>query len=76
MGLRIKLYLDQTPDRYILSPPLANLLKVSSDTMGNILKGIWHYAKIHKLHDLEDKKVLVCDEALFQVGTLFIIIGT
>jgi SWI/SNF-related matrix-associated actin-dependent regulator of chromatin subfamily D len=68
--LKILLFLESVPEKHKLSPALAKLLDIHSDTLSNVIMGIWRYAKTHKLQDADDRRVLVCDEKLQQVFSL------
>ncbi|TPX59521.1 hypothetical protein PhCBS80983_g02396 [Powellomyces hirtus] len=61
---KILIYLDHKPEKYKLSPPLAKLLDIHTDTAANIIIAMWQYVKFQKLQDPDDKRHINCDEAL------------
>ncbi|KAI8346185.1 hypothetical protein BD560DRAFT_338673, partial [Blakeslea trispora] len=64
---KIALYLDHNPQKFKLSPLLADLLDVKVETKPQIVMGIWNYCKYHKLQDAEDKRLIRCDPRLAQI---------
>jgi SWI/SNF-related matrix-associated actin-dependent regulator of chromatin subfamily D len=62
------IYLETTPEKHKLSPSLAKLLDIHTDTLPNVIMALWQYAKSHRLQDVEDRRVIVCDESLVQVS--------
>lgn len=64
---KIILNLDSNPQKFKLSPALADLLDVKMETKPHIVMGIWNYCKNHKLQDIEDKRVIRCDNRLAQI---------
>ena len=69
VDLKIMLYLETTPEKHKLSPALAKLLDIHTDTLSNVIMALWQYAKSHRLQDVEDRRVIVCDERLVQVSS-------
>ncbi|KAI9259356.1 SWIB/MDM2 domain-containing protein [Sporodiniella umbellata] len=67
VNCRISLYLEHNPQKYKLSPILADLLDTQLDTKLQIVMGIWSYCKAHKLQDHEDKRIIRCDPRLTQI---------
>ncbi|KAI8364315.1 BAF60b [Choanephora cucurbitarum] len=69
MDVKVKLafHLDHNPQKFKLSPPLADLLDVKVETKPQIVMGIWNYCKYHKLQDAEDKRLIRCDPRLAQI---------
>ncbi|RCI06164.1 SWI SNF, matrix associated, actin dependent regulator of chromatin, sub d, member 1, partial [Rhizopus stolonifer] len=63
----IMLHLDHNPQKFKLSPALADLLDVKVETKPQIVMGIWNYCKCHKLQDVEDKRLIRCDNRLAQI---------
>jgi SWI/SNF-related matrix-associated actin-dependent regulator of chromatin subfamily D len=68
VDLKIMIYLETTPEKHQLSPSLAKLLDIHTDTLSNVIMALWQYAKSHRLQDAEDRRVIVCDESLVQVS--------
>lgn len=64
---KIVLHLDSNPQKFKLSPALADLLDVKVETKPQIVMGIWNYCKNHKLQDVEDKRLIRCDNRLAQI---------
>lgn len=64
---KIILDLDNNPQKFKLSPALADLLDVKLETKPQIVMGIWNYCKNHKLQDVEDKRLIRCDNRLAQI---------
>lgn len=64
---KIILNLDSNPQKFKLSPALADLLDVKMETKPHIVMGIWNYCKNHKLQDVEDKRLIRCDNRLAQI---------
>lgn len=64
---KIILDLDNNPQKFKLSPALADLLDVKLETKPQIVMGIWNYCKNHKLQDVEDKRLIRCDHRLAQI---------
>ena len=62
--MKILLYLDQHPQKHKLSPLLSQLLDLHSETLPNVLLAMWQYIKSRRLHDPEDRRVVLCDEKL------------
>ncbi|KAH0605894.1 uncharacterized protein H6S33_004351 [Morchella sextelata] len=70
----IKLVRDEVPDRFRLSPQLAELLDTKEDTRAGIVMGIWEYVRINGLQDPDERRTINCDAALrniFQVDRLY-----
>ncbi|KAJ3272401.1 snoRNP complex protein nop56 [Terramyces sp. JEL0728] len=61
VNLKVMLHLDHQPERHRLSPPLAKLLDVHTDTLPNVIMAVWQYIKSHRLQDNEDRKIINCD---------------
>lgn len=64
----IKMERNETPDRYRLSPQLADLLDTKEDTRAGIVMGLWEYVRKHKLQDPDERRTINCDAALGAVG--------
>ncbi|KAG1175800.1 hypothetical protein G6F70_003895 [Rhizopus microsporus] len=60
---RITINLFHNPQKYKLSPLLADLLDTKLDTKLQIVMGIWNYCKANQ----EDKRVIRCDNRLVQL---------
>lgn len=64
----IKLERNETPDRYRLSPQLAELLDTKEDTRAGIVMGLWEYVRKNKLQDPDERRTINCDAALKTVN--------
>lgn len=65
--VRIRLEMNYMPERFKLSPALAEVLGVEVDTRPRILAAIWHYVKSKKLQNYEDNSYFACDPPLQKV---------
>ncbi|XVF54678.1 hypothetical protein PTKIN_Ptkin05aG0200100 [Pterospermum kingtungense] len=65
--VRIRLEMNYLPERFKLSPALAEVLGIEVDTRSRILSAIWHYVKSKKLQIYEDNSFFVCDPPLQKV---------
>lgn len=65
----IKLTRDENPDRFKLSPPLANLLDTKEDTRAGLVMKIWEYVREHNLQDPEDRRKVICNQPMKDVST-------
>lgn len=68
---RIFIHLDNSPDKFKLSPDLAQVLDIHTDTKPNVIMALWQYIKTYKLQDPEDKRAVNCNEALLKVRKCF-----
>ncbi|KAI8971942.1 hypothetical protein BDF20DRAFT_824588, partial [Mycotypha africana] len=67
VNAKITIHLDSNPQKFKLSPALADLLDIRVGTKPEIVMGIWNYCKNHKLQDAEDKRLIRCDNRLAQL---------
>jgi SWI/SNF-related matrix-associated actin-dependent regulator of chromatin subfamily D len=65
--LKVMLFLDQQPEKHKLSPPLASLLDIHTETLSNVIMALWQYIKSNRLQDAEDRRIIVCDDRLKQI---------
>jgi SWI/SNF-related matrix-associated actin-dependent regulator of chromatin subfamily D len=65
--LKIMLFLDTQPEKHKLSPPLAKLLDIHTETLSNVIMSLWQYIKSNRLQDADDRRIIVCDEKLQQI---------
>jgi SWI/SNF-related matrix-associated actin-dependent regulator of chromatin subfamily D len=63
----IKLTRDEAPDRFRLSPALADLLDTKEDTRAGIVMKLWEYVRANGLQDPEEKRNINCNAQLRQV---------
>ncbi|KAG0056863.1 SWI SNF, matrix associated, actin dependent regulator of chromatin, sub d, member 1 [Gryganskiella cystojenkinii] len=66
--VKVILHLDNSPERFKLSPELADVLAIDVETRPGIMMALWQYIKFHQLQDPEDKRNINCDQKL---ATLF-----
>ncbi|KAK7710150.1 SWI/SNF and RSC complex subunit Ssr3 [Botryosphaeria dothidea] len=64
INVTVNLFRDENPERFKLSPPLAELLGTEEDDRGGILMGIWIYVKANNLQEDEDSRKIRCDAQL------------
>ncbi|KAI5858667.1 hypothetical protein BZA05DRAFT_330538 [Tricharina praecox] len=70
----IKLIRDESPDRFRLSPALADLLDTKEDTRAGIVMKVWEYVRAHGLQDPDEKRTINCNpqlRAIFNVDRLY-----
>ncbi|KAI5789735.1 hypothetical protein DFH27DRAFT_571863 [Peziza echinospora] len=70
----IKLERNETPDRYRLSPQLADLLDTKEDTRAGIVMGLWEYVRKNRLQDPDERRTINCDaplRAIFNTDRLY-----
>lgn len=70
INLTVKLYRDESPEKYKLSAPLAELLDIKEDTRTGIVMALWEYIRFNGLQDPDEKRMVNCDEELKTVSTL------
>lgn len=64
INITINLVRDDFPERYRLSPLLAELLDCVEADRAEVLTRMWNYIHINKLHEDEDMRVARCDPKL------------
>ena len=64
---RIVLHIDQTPEKFKLSPRLADMLQMKEASRASITSALWSYVKINKLQDKVDRRIIRPDERLRSV---------
>ncbi|KAG0038325.1 SWI SNF, matrix associated, actin dependent regulator of chromatin, sub d, member 1 [Podila clonocystis] len=62
--VKVILHVDNSPERFKLSPELADVLAVDVETRPGIMLALWQYIKFHQLQDPEDKRNINCDQKL------------
>lgn len=63
----IRLEMDHSPERFKLSPALAQVLGVEVDSRTHICAAVWQYIKIKKLQNHVDPTMIDCDAALRRI---------
>ena len=66
----INLFRDETPERYLLSKELAEIVDMEEATRDRVVMGIWEYAKALHLQQDEEKRIIQCDDQLRAVRML------
>jgi SWI/SNF-related matrix-associated actin-dependent regulator of chromatin subfamily D len=64
MNVTINLVRDETPERFALSPALAEVLDTNEATRAEAVMGIWEYVKAMELQEDEEKRTFTCDDRL------------
>ena len=67
-NITINLTRDETPERFTLSPPLAEILDMKEATRAEAVTGIWEYVKVMGLQEDDEKRSFRCDDVLRQVS--------
>lgn len=65
--VKVILHVDNSPERFKLSPELADVLAIDVETRPGIMMALWQYIKFHQLQDPEDKRNINCDQKLATV---------
>ena len=68
--VKVILHVDNSPERFKLSPELADVLAIDVETRPGIMMALWQYIKFHQLQDPEDKRNINCDQKLAAVSCL------
>jgi SWI/SNF-related matrix-associated actin-dependent regulator of chromatin subfamily D len=67
-NITINLVRDENPERFVLSPPLAEIMDTNEATRAETVTGIWEYVKTMGLQEDDEKRSFQCDELLKQVS--------
>ncbi|KAG9239115.1 hypothetical protein BJ875DRAFT_391723 [Amylocarpus encephaloides] len=67
INITINLTRDETPERFELSPVLADILDTKVATRAEAVMGIWEYIKAEGLQEDDEKRAFECDERLRQI---------
>lgn len=70
MNITINLFRDENPERFELSPALADVVDMDAATRSEVQMGMWEYIKLMGLQEDEEKRNFRCDELLRKVRTL------
>lgn len=68
-NITINLFRDETPERFELSPELADVVDETVATRAEAVMGVWEYIKLMGLQEDEEKRHFRCDELLKKVST-------
>ncbi|EPS73645.1 chromatin remodeling complex subunit, partial [Genlisea aurea] len=63
----IRLEMNYTPEKFKLSPPLAELLGIEVETRGRIMAALWQYIKAWRLSCPDDPSSFNCDLPLQKI---------
>jgi SWI/SNF-related matrix-associated actin-dependent regulator of chromatin subfamily D len=63
-NITINLVRDETPERFLLSPALAEILDTNEATRAEVVMGIWEYIKAMGLQEDDEKRSFRCDDLL------------
>ncbi|KAK0723217.1 hypothetical protein B0T26DRAFT_640909 [Lasiosphaeria miniovina] len=66
-NITINLYRHEDPERFELSPELAEIIDMNEATRQEAVMGLWEYIKLMKLQEDEEKRNFRCDELLKRV---------
>ncbi|OBT46928.1 hypothetical protein VE00_02527 [Pseudogymnoascus sp. WSF 3629] len=66
-NITINFVRDETPERFTLSPPLAEILDMKEATRAEAVTGIWEYVKVMGLQEDDEKRSFRCDDVLRQI---------
>ncbi|KAG0651737.1 hypothetical protein D0Z07_1922 [Hyphodiscus hymeniophilus] len=69
INITINLTRDETPERFQLSPALAEILDVGEATRAEAVMGIWDYIRANDLEEDEEKRQFECDANLRAIMT-------
>lgn len=73
MNITICLTRDEQPERFKLSPALANTLDLTEADRAEVVMGLWDYVKAMGLQEEDERRTIRCDEnlrELFGVDTI------
>ena len=69
MNVTINLLRDEKPERYKLSPPMADLLGVEVEDRAGCIMGVWAYVRARKLQRDDEMRNAQCDARLKSVSS-------
>lgn len=61
---KITMQLKEYPDKFKLSPQLADVLGITEESKPGVVVSLWQYMRFHKLQDVDEKRLIRCDAAL------------
>ncbi|KAG8417819.1 SWI/SNF and RSC complex subunit Ssr3 [Metarhizium acridum] len=67
VNIMINLYRHESPERYQLSPELAEVVDMSEATQQEAVAALWEYIRFWNLQEDEEKRNFRCDELLKKV---------
>ena len=63
-NVTINLFRDENPERFKLSPQLADILDTDVGTRAEAVMGVWEYVKVMGLQEDDEKRSFDCDDRL------------
>lgn len=63
----IRLGVNYSPEKFMVSTPLAKVLGIEFDTRPRIMAALWNYVKFRKLQSPNDPSFFMCDASLQKV---------
>jgi chromatin remodeling complex protein RSC6 len=72
INININLHRHEVPERYKLSPELADVVDMTEATQHEAVMGLWEYIRLWGLQEDEEKRNFRCDELLKKVGSLLL----
>lgn len=67
-NITIKILRNETPERYKLSPELADVVDMKEATQHDAVMGLWEYIRLSGLQEDEEKRNFRCDDLLKKVS--------
>ncbi|KAG6032955.1 hypothetical protein E4U41_007045 [Claviceps citrina] len=67
VNITINLHLHEVPERYELSPELAEIVDMAEATQQQAVTALWEYIRLWNLQEDEEKRNFRCDELLKKV---------
>lgn len=68
INIRINLFRDEAPERFRLSPELAELCGgITEGDRAGVMLNVWKYIRANKLYENEDARVVRCDTLMKKV---------
>lgn len=67
MNITINLHRQEDPERYLLSPELADIVDMTAASRQDAVLAVWEYIKMMGLQEDEEKRNFRCDELLRKV---------
>lgn len=67
MNITINLHRDESPERFRLSPRLAEILDLPEATRAEAVMALWDYIRVMGLQEDEEKRTFECDKPLKEV---------
>jgi SWI/SNF-related matrix-associated actin-dependent regulator of chromatin subfamily D len=71
-NITINLFRDENPERFQLSPALADILDTDVATRAEAVMGVWEYIKAMGLQEDDEKRSFDCDDRLRAVSRIHV----